>query len=82
MARGERWTDEEIRLLKQMLDEGKSIDEIARSGKLLGRTAFSIAHAVERYAFGSQIREAEIVGLEKIVARYVDAFNKICDLTE
>jgi len=32
--------------------------------------------------FGQQIREAEIVGLESIVRRYVDAFNKICDLTE
>ena len=90
MARGKRWTDAEIKLLKKMVDEGKSESEIFKSGKFPNRTFMSIRHAVERLPFGhqkkksngAQIREAEIVGLETIVARYVDAFNKICNLKE
>jgi hypothetical protein len=85
-----RWTDAEIQLLMEMVKEGKSVDEIVQSGKFPNRTYKSIEHAVSRLTFGSQkkkslgtqIREAEIVGLETIVARYVDAFNKICDLKE
>jgi Arc/MetJ-type ribon-helix-helix transcriptional regulator len=90
MARGKRWTESEIKLLMEMVKEGKSIDEIIRSGKFPNRTSMAIQNAVKRLSFDSQkkifidgqIREAEIVGLETIVARYVDAFNKICDLTQ
>ena len=88
MAKGKRWTDEEIKLLMEMVKDGKTVEEIIQSGKLPGRTHRAIENAVTRItfenqrkkSFGTQIREAEIVGLETIVARYVDAFNKICDL--
>ncbi|MBT0160799.1 hypothetical protein G4O51_12535 [Candidatus Bathyarchaeota archaeon A05DMB-2] len=88
MAKGKRWTDVEIQLLMEMVKEGKSENEIFQSGKFPNRTFMSIRNAVQRLTFGAQkkksngaqIREAEIVGLETIVARYVDAFNKICDL--
>jgi len=88
MAKGKRWTDAEIQLLMEMVKEGKSENEIFQSGKFPNRTFMSIRNAVQRLTFGAQkkksngaqIREAEIVGLETIVARYVDAFNKICDL--
>jgi len=90
MAKGKRWTDAEIQLLMQMVKEGKSVEQIVESGKFPNRTHRAIENAVSRLtfenqrkkSFGTQIREAEIVGLETIVARYVDAFNKICDLKE
>ena len=41
---------------------------------------FNIFGHQKKKSNGAQIREAEIVGLETIVARYVDAFNKICNL--
>jgi len=90
MAKGKRWTDAEIQLLMKMVKENMTIEQIIKSGKFPGRTHKAIEHAVSRLnfgtrkkkSFGTQIREAEIVGLETIVARYIDAFNKICDLTE
>ena len=88
MARGKRWTEAETKLLMEMVKEDKSVEEIIKSGKFPNRTSMAIQNAVKRFSFDSQkkkfidsqIREAEIVGLETIVARYVDAFNKICDL--
>jgi hypothetical protein len=73
-----------------MIDKGFSLNDIIHSGKLEKRTPQAIAKQIERLGFVrqkknfavGQIREAEIVGLESIVKRYVDAFNKICDLTE
>jgi len=90
MAKSKKWTEEEIELLMKMVKEGASENEIFESGKFPNRTFMSIRNAVQRLPFGAhrkksngaQIREAEIVGLETIVARYVDAFNKICDLTQ
>jgi len=90
MARGKRWTEAEIMLLQKMVDEGKSVEEIIKSGEFSNRTHRAIENAVSRLTFenqkkksiDTQIREAEIVGFETIVARYVDAFNKICDLKE
>ena len=90
MARGKRWTDAETKLLMEMVKEGKSIEEIIKSGKFPNRTSIAIQNAAQRLSFDNQkkifvdnqIREAEIVGLETIVARYVDAFNKICNLKE
>ena len=88
MARGKRWTEAETKLLMEMVKEDKSVEEIIKSGKFPNRTSMAIQNAVKRFSFDSQkkkfidsqIREAEIVGLETIVARYVDAFNKICNL--
>ena len=90
MARGKRWTEAETKLLMEMVKEDKSVEEIIKSGKFPNRTSMAIQNAVKRFSFDSQkkkfidsqIREAEIVGLETIVARYVDAFNKICNLKE
>ena len=90
MAKGKRWTDAEMKLLMEMVNEGKSVEEIMQSGMFPNRTFMAVQNAVKRLSFdsqkkksfGGQIREAEIVGLETIVARYVDAFNKICDLTQ
>jgi len=36
----------------------------------------------KKFQLTGQIREAEIVDLETIVKRFVDAFNKICSMRE
>lgn len=93
MGRGRRWSEAEKRLLKGMIQQGASLDDIVKSGKFEGRTPQAIAKQVERLKLGSfvgqnkksfvgQIGKAEIPGFEEVLARYVDAFNKLCDKTE
>jgi hypothetical protein len=38
MARGKHWTEEEIKVLREMSEQGKNAQEIYESGKLPGRT--------------------------------------------
>jgi len=91
MVRGKRWTQEENELLREMIEKGMSSEDILKSGKFPHRTIMAIQNQMRRLgsfdsqrkkSFDSQIRETEIVGLESIVKRYVDAFNKICDKTD
>jgi len=93
LGRGKRWTETENRLLQEMIQQGASLDDIIRSGKFEGRTPQAIAKQVERLKLGSfvrqnkksivgQIGKAEIPGFEEVLARYVDAFNKLCQMTE
>lgn len=91
MVRGKRWTQEENEFLREMIEKGMSGEDILKSGKLPHRTIMAIQNQMRRLgsfdsqrkkSFDSQIRETEIVGLESIVKRYVDAFNKICDKTD
>ena len=93
MGRGKRWTDAENTLLMEMTQQGLSLDDIVKSGKFEGRTPQAIAKQVERLKLGcfvgqnkksfvGQIGKAEIPGFEEILARYVDAFNKLCEKTE
>jgi len=90
MARGKRWSLPEIKMLQEMVEQGLSSDQIFKSGKFPGRTHKAITLEVSRLglieaqkkSIGTQITEAGIVDLESFVKRYVDAFNKLCDLTE
>jgi len=93
MGRGKRWTETENRLLQGMIQQGASLDNIIRSGKFEGRTPQAIAKQVERLklhsfvgqskkSFVGQIGKAEIPGFEDVLARYVDAFNKLCEKAE
>ena len=93
MGRGKRWTDAENTLLMEMTQQGLSLDAIVKSGKFEGRTPQAIAKQIERLKLGcfvgqkeksfvGQIGKAEIPGFEEILARYVDAFNKLCEKTE
>jgi len=93
MGRGERWTDAENTLLMEMTQQGLSLDAIVKSGKFEGRTPQAIAKQIERLKLGvfvgqnkksfvGQISKAEISGFEDFLARYVDAFNKLCEMTE
>jgi len=92
MGRGPRWTDAENNHLLELVKRGASIEDIYKSGKFPGRTYKAILHQIQRLgahlgtqskiSLGTQISEAEIVDLETVVKRFVDAFNKICGLTE
>ena len=93
MGRGKRWTDAENTLLMEMTQQGLSLDAIVKSGKFEGRTPQAIAKQIERLKLGcfvgqkeksfvGQIGKAEIPGFEDVLARYVDAFNKLCEMTE
>jgi hypothetical protein len=94
MARGKPWTDEENRLLLEMAKHGLSIQEIYDSGRFPDRTFRAIQEQLQRLGGGAnlsaqrkfqlsaQISEAEIVELETVVRRFVDAFNKICSLEQ
>lgn len=92
MGRGKRWTETENKLLQEMAQQNMTTQQIVDSGKFPSRTFIAIQNQLKRFSspltsqkkiFSTgQISEAEIVGLESVVKRFVDAFNKICDLTE
>jgi len=93
MGRGKRWTDAENTLLMEMAQQGLSLEAIIKSGKFEDRTPQAIAKQIERLklssfvgqnkkSFVGQIGKAEIPGFEEVLARYVDAFNKLCEKTE
>ncbi|NWF86507.1 hypothetical protein HXY32_01630 [Candidatus Bathyarchaeota archaeon] len=91
MGRGKRWTEAENKLMLEMAKNGMGTQQIYDSGKLSNRTFQAIQNQLKRLGVDltgqkkifltGQISEAEVVGLETVVKRFVDAFNKICDLT-
>lgn len=90
MPRGRRWADAENRLLLEMVEQGMNAQQIYNSGKLPGRSLRAIETQIQRFPFetqkkkffATQISEAEIPEFEEVLARYVDAFNKLCEMTE
>jgi len=85
-----RWAPDEIKILREMTSQGMSADDIFKSGKLPRRTSKAITKQIERLgsfvrqtkSFVGQIKEAKVADLESFVKRYVDAFNKLCELTD
>ncbi len=76
-----------------MAQQGLSLDAIVKSGRFEGRTPQAIAKQMERLKLGffvgqnkksvvGQISKAEIPEFEEVLARYVDAFNKLCEKAE
>jgi len=92
VARGKRWTEAENRLLLEMAKQGLNVQEIYESGKFPNRTFHAVQNQLKRlgadltgqrkFQFTGQIREGEIVELETVVRRFVDAFNRLCELNE
>ncbi len=92
MGRGKKWTDLENELLAQMTRQGMTVRQIYESGKFPNRSFQALDKQLERlgvdlsrqkkFSLSGQIREAEIIDLETIVRRFVDAFNKICGVKE
>ena len=90
MGGGKNWTEAEERLLFEMVQRGMNAQQIYDSGVFPNRTFRAIENVVDRTRIDSgaekevplkaQIGEADIIGLDSVVKRYVDAFNKVCDL--
>ena len=93
MGKGDSWTQwtlSDVRLLEEMVRSGMTWQEIHDSGKFPGRTYDAIRNQIKglgshstsqkKFLLTSQIDEAEIVELDTVVKRFVDAFNKICSL--
>jgi flagellar motility protein MotE (MotC chaperone) len=91
MPRGKRWTENQNKLLREMAAKGMNVKQIYDSGKFPGRTPRAIENQLQRLGcfryqkkkfFGTQITKAEIPDFNDVLARYVDAFNKLCEMTE
>lgn len=91
MAGGKRWTQKENKLLAEMVEAGMSVEDIVRSGRLLGRTAKAIIHQIRRLGsfgtrrkslFGAQVGGVDIISLEEVLKRFSDAFQQVCEAQE
>jgi len=90
MARGKPWTEAELKLLKDMAGEGLNSRQIYDSGKLPGRTLYSIV----KQFYGSIVTtkaSAKVVTIEpaqdalamdKVVRLFSTAFEQICSMEE
>jgi len=86
----QRWSPTEIQMLREMVEQGLSADDIFKSGKFPERTHRAIDTEIRRLSIvaphknsdATHITEAGIVDLESFVKRYVDAFDKLCSLTD
>jgi len=90
MARGKPWTDAELKLLKDMADGGLNPQQIYESGKLPGRTLYSIV----KQFYGSIVITkpgAKVVTIEpaqdalamdKVVKLFSTTFEQICSMEE
>lgn len=92
MGRGKRWTETENTLLQEMVRQGMSIHEIFNSCRFSNRTLYAIQNQLKRLDANltrqkkkfmtNQISKTPIADYDEILARYVDAFNKLCEKTE
>jgi len=88
---GKRWTEAENKLLIEMVKKDMSVQQIYESGKFPNRTYRSVDVQIKRLGssvtqrkkfFVTQVGRAEIPDFDDVLARYVDAFNKLCETTE
>jgi hypothetical protein len=93
MAKRKRWSEAENKLLLEMVHQGMSVQQIYDSGKFPSRTFSSIQKQLQRLGTdlsgqrkkllsGQKIGKAKIPDFNEVLARYIDAFNKLCDMTE
>jgi hypothetical protein len=92
LAKRKRWTETENKLLQEMAQKGMTIHEILNSNKFPNRTFFAIQNQLKRLGMDltgqkkislvNQISKAPIPDFNDILARYVDALNKLCEKTE
>jgi len=90
---GKRWSDVENKVLREMVQNQATLEDIVKSGRFEGRTPQAIAKQIERLklslfvaerknSFVGQVGRAEIPKFDEFIARYVDAFNKLCGMVE
>jgi hypothetical protein len=91
MARGKPWTDEEIKVLRELVEQGLSAQEIYESGKLPDRTYEAIRKqlnlgsivATKQTAIVETIEPApDALSMEEVVKLFSTAFKQICDLQQ
>ena len=92
MARGKPWTDEEIKLLMEMAEQGLSPQEIYDSGKLPDRTFQAIVKQLN--TFSSKVKTipaaivktiepaSDVLSMDEIVKLFSTAFKQICGLQQ
>lgn len=86
MARGKRWTEEENKLLREMVESKLSVQQIFDSGKLPGRSYEAIRMQKKKLPIDSaktksiveSIVPGEAIELSEVLERYSDAFKQIC----
>jgi hypothetical protein len=91
MARGKPWTDEEIKVLRELAEQGLSAQEIYESGKLPDRTYEAIRKqlnlgsivATKQTAIVETIEPApDALSMEEVVKLFSTAFKQICELQQ
>jgi len=90
MARGKPWTEEEIKVLREMAEQRLSAQEIYESGKLPNRTYEAIRKqlnldflvASHRRAIVETIEQAsDALSMEEVVKLFSTAFEQIYGLS-
>jgi hypothetical protein len=91
MARGKAWTDEEIKVLGELAEQGLSAQEIYDSGRLPDRTYEAIRKqlnlgsivATKQTAIVETIEPAkDALSMEQVVKLFSTAFKQICELQQ
>lgn len=91
MARGKPWTDEEIKVLRELAERGLSAQEIYDSGRLPDRTYEAIRKqlnlgsivATKQKAIVETIEPAkDALSMEEVVKLFSTAFKQICELQQ
>jgi len=89
MARGKPWTEEEIKVLNELAEQGLSPQEIYETGKLPDRTVDAIRKQLKlssivqtkNTAIVQTIEPApDALSMEEVVKLFSTAFNQICGL--
>ena len=91
MARGKPWTEEEIKVLNELAEQGLSPQEIYETGKLPDRTVDAIRKQLKLSAI-VQTKHTAIVqtiepapdalSMEEVVKLFSTAFKQICELQQ
>ena len=84
---GTRWTEEESRVLRELVEQGLGVQQIYASGKLAGRTYEAIRRQVNLEALASAKGSSTVdtiepatdaMKIEKVVKLFSTAFDQIC----
>jgi len=91
MARGKPWTDEEIKVLRELAEQDLSAQEIYESGRLPDRTYEAIRKqlnlgsivATKQTAIVETIEPAkDALSMEEVVKLFSTAFKQICEVQQ
>jgi hypothetical protein len=75
MARGKPWTEEEIKVLREMAEQGLSAQEIYESGKLPDRTCEAIRKQLNLDFLVAAIRRAMVETIEPVWSQFFCSNN-------